>query len=263
MKKILALLLALSMIFAFAACTPSGNDTTASPDASTNGGEETETVDPKSEGVMTYAEYMEAEIDSEVVVETYVQATQSWWDDKVTVYSQDYDGAYFLYDMACSEEDFALLDAGTKIKVTGYKAEWSGIIEIIDATFEILEGSYVAPAKDVTEFLGTDELIDYMNQFVTFSGLTVVAVGQDEDGEDVAFFYNWDGSGEEGSDLYFNVSNGEEEFSFTIRRFLRDSTTEVYAAVKDLEIGDVIDLEGFLYWYNGPNPHITAITPAS
>ena len=31
--------------------------------------------------LMTYAEYAEAEIDAPVYVETYVQATQSWWED--------------------------------------------------------------------------------------------------------------------------------------------------------------------------------------
>ena len=31
------------------------------------------------------------------------------------------------------------------------------------------------------------------------------------------------------------------------------------SGIEDLKIGDVIDMEGFLYWYNGPNPHITAI----
>ena len=36
--------------------------------------------------------------------------------------------------------------------------------------------------------------------------------------------------------------------------------TDVYKAVKELKVGDVVDLEGFLYWYEGPNPHITAVT---
>ena len=109
MKKYMAVLLAAAMVFAFAGC--------GSKDAGT---------DEKSEGVMTYEEYMAAPLDSEVVIETYVQAKQSWWDNQATVYSQDKDGAYFLYNMACSEEDYAKLVPGTKIKLTGYKSEWSG-----------------------------------------------------------------------------------------------------------------------------------------
>ena len=63
-----------------------------------------------------------------------------------------------------------MLVPGTKIKVTGYKAEWSGEVEIIDATYEIEEGEYIAPATDVTELLGTDELINYQNRFVSLQG---------------------------------------------------------------------------------------------
>ena len=217
-------------------------------------------ADVKSEGVMTYAEYDAAALDTEVVVETYVQAKQSWWEDKATVYTQDKDGAYFIYNMACSAEDYEKLVPGTKIKVTGYKAEWSGEVEIIDATFEIQEGSYIAPVLDVTSMLGTDELIKHQNEFVAFKGMTVEAAGQDADGNDVAFLYNWDGSGQDGNDLYFNVSLGDATYSFTVESYLCDNTTDVYAAVKNLKIGDKVDMEGFLYWYEGVNPHITSVT---
>ena len=218
--------------------------------------------DVKSEGVMTYAEYIAAELDTEVVIETYVQAKQSWWEDKATVYTQDKDGAYFLYNMACSAEDYEKLVPGAKIKVTGYKSEWSGEVEIVDATFELEEGSYIAPALDVNELLGTDELIAHQNEFVSFKGMTVAAAGQDDNGNDVAFLYSWDGSGQDGDDLYFNVTLGDATYTFTVESYLCDNTTEVYNAVKALNIGDVIDLEGFLYWYEGVNPHITAVTPA-
>ena len=203
---------------------------------------------------------MAAELETEVVIEAYVQAKQSWWEDKATVYAQDKEGAYFMYDMACSEEDYEKLEVGTKIKVTGYKAEWAGEIEIIDATFEIVEGNYVAEAEDVTKLLNSDELINHQNKFVSFKGMTVEAAGQDEAGNDVAFLYSWDGSGQEGDDLYFNASIDGTTYTFTIESYLCDSSTEVYNAVKNLSIGDTIDMEGFLYWYEGVNPHITSVT---
>ena len=243
MKKILALLLSLTLMIGFAASCSKKDD-----------------ADENSEGVMTYAEYDAAAVDSEVVVETYVQAKQSWWEDKATVYTQDKDGAYFIYNMACSEADYAKLTPGTKIKVTGYKAEWSGEVEIVDATFEIMDGNYIAPALDVTAMLGTDDLVKHQNQFVTFKGMTVEAAGQDESGNDVAFLYNWDGSGEEGSDLYFNVSLNGTTYTFTVESYLCGADTDVYKAVKALEIGQTVDMEGFLYWYNGVNPHITSVT---
>ena len=211
--------------------------------------------DAKSEGVMTYAEYMAADVDTQVVIEAYVQAKQSWWEDQATVYAQDKDGAYFLYNMACSQEDYDKLVQGTKIKVTGYKSEWSGEIEIIDATFEIEDGSYIAKALDVTDLLGTDDLIKHQNEFVAFSGMTV-----EDSGDGAAYLYKWDGSGSDGDDLYFKVSLNGQTYSFTVESYLCDNTTDVYAAVKNLKVGDVIDMEGFLYWYEGVNPHITSVT---
>lgn len=263
MKKRIALLLTLSLTMALPTCVMAADAADTETNAETDAAEETaEEPDVKSEGVMTYEEYMAAELDSEVVVETYVQAKQSWWEDKATLYTQDKDGAYFVYNIACSEEDYEKLVPGTKIKVTGFKTEWSGEVEIIDATFEILEGEYVAPITDVTDLLGTDQLIELQNQHVSFKGMTVEAAGHDDDGNDVPYLYNWDGSGQDGDDLYFNVSLNGETYTFTVESYLCDSTTDVYAAVKELEIGDKIDMEGFLYWYEGVNPHITSVTEA-
>ena len=116
--------------------------------------------------------------------------------------------------------------------------------------------------KQKTIYIGKDELIDYQNQFVSFKGMTVEAAGQDESGNDVAFLYNYDGSGSDGDDLYFNVSLNGETYTFTVESYLCDNTTDVYKAVKELKIGDKIDMEGFLYWYEGVNPHITSVTAA-
>ena len=241
MKKIFAVLLALSMVFALAACTSGSNEPAAEPEVD---------IFAKGEGVMTYAEYAAADLDTEVTIETFVQATQSWWDNTITAYTQDNEGAYFLYNMACSEEDAAKLVPGTKIKVTGFKSEWSGEVEIVDATFEIEEGSYIAEATDVTALLGTDEMIEHQNQFVAFKGMTVESEA----------IYKWDGSGADGDDLYFQVSKDGQTYTFTVESYLCGAGTEVYEAVKGLKAGDTVDLEGFCYWYEGLNPHITSVT---
>ena len=271
MKKMLAMLLALSMMLSLAACA-GGNDaqTTAAADgttaaqeetqgateAATQGAEET-TAAGETVEVLCSGGYFAAEPGTLVEVQAAVQSKQAWWEGQATVYAQDEDGGYFFYNLACSEDDYALLTPGTWIRVTGYKSEWSGEVEIMDGTFEIIEGeSFIAEPTDVTELLGTDELISHQNELVSFTGMTVEAA----DDSGAAFLYNWDGSGTEGDDLYFNASYNGETYTFTIESYLCDSSSEVYSAVKNLEVGQTIDMEGFLYWYEGVNPHITSVT---
>ena len=234
MKKFFALILAVVMMLSVAAFAEEA-DTAAT--------------------VMTHEEFVAAELESEVTVETYVQDKQSWWDNKATFYCQSEDGAYFVYEMPCTEEEYEQLAAGTKIRVTGYKAEWSGEVEIIDATFEILEADpYIAEATDVTELLGTDELINHQNEKVAFTGLTVEAY--DESG--AAFAYKNDA--EKTDDLYFKASYNGQTYDFCVEYYLCGSDTDVYKAVENLKVGDVVDMQGFLYWYEGANPHITSVT---
>lgn len=176
MKRTMLLALGLTVALVAAGCgggNTSKEDTSGQSSTSTSQNENTLTFGP----VMSYEEYMAADLDSQVTIETYVQAKQSWWEDKATLYTQDEDGAYFIYNVACSQEDYDKLTPGTKIQVTGYKTEWSGEVEIMDGVFQIVEGgdTYVAEPLDVTELLSSEDLINHQNQLVSFKGLTVEA----------------------------------------------------------------------------------------
>ena len=258
MKKFVAMLLALSMVLAFAACakTEEAPETEAPVVAETEA-PVVETEAPETEAaeteaavtVMTHEEFMAAELESVVTIETYVQGHQSWWDNKITVYCQGPDGAYFLYELACSEEDAAKLVPGTKIRVTGDKAEWAGEVEIMNGTFEFVEGdTWVAEATDVTELLGTDELINHQNEFVAFNGMTVEAIEYK--------------NGEPGDDIYVTLGYNGASYDFCVEIYLTGAESEVYTTVGTLNVGDTVNVEGYLYWYEGVNPHITAISLA-
>ncbi len=236
MKKLIALIMALVMSLSLVACAGSSDSGDAAADD----------ADVKGEGVMTYAEYAAAELDSEVVIETYVQGKQSWWDNKGTFYTQDKEGGYFLYEMPCTEEEYNQLAVGTKIKVTGYKAEWAGEVEIMDASFEILEGEYIAEPMDATALLGTDELVAHQNKLATFTDMTVEAIEYK--------------NGAPGDDIYVTVSKDGASYSFCVEVYLTGPETEVYTTVGELAVGDVVDVTGFIYWYEGVNTHITGIT---
>ena len=220
MKRFVALLLVLTVVLAFVGC---------------------------GSKAMSHADYMAAPMDSEVVVETYVQDHQSWWDNKITVYCQSKDGAFFLYELACSEEDAAKLVPGTKIVVTGTKGEWAGEVEVMDGTFEFAKGNdtFIAEALDVTGLLGTDEMIAHQNEKVAFKGMTVEAIEYK--------------NGEPGDDIYVTLGLNGASYSFCVEVYLTGPDTDVYTTVGSLNVGDVVNVEGFLYWYEGANPHITAI----
>ena len=85
-----------------------------------------------------------------------------------------------------------------------------------------------------------------------------MVVADKKDG--AAYLYKWDGSGVEGDDLYFDVTDAAgNTYTFTVESYLCGKDTEVYKAVQNLKVGDKIDMEGFLYWYEGVNPHITSV----
>ena len=288
MRKVLCAILALCLAASMTACAGSGNSSTSESSTSESSvaeetssessaveenssdvsasEEETSGTDAEAT-VMSYDEYMAAAVDDPVTIQAYVQAKQAYYAEQetATVYLQDQDGGYFAYDMKCSQEDYDAMTEGTCIQVSGYKAEWSGEVEIMDGQLDsIVEGdTFVADALDVTDLLGTEDLQSHQNEKVSFTGLTV-APSTDANGNEAAFLYNYDGSGTQGDDLYFNVTVGdsEEVYTFTVESYLCDSSSEVYKAVEGLQVGQAIDAEGFLYWYEGVNPHITSVTVA-
>lgn len=248
MKKFLVLFLTLTLALSLVACaTPDNGDGSGTPAASTPATPDVP-ADPEV-NVLTYAEYMAAEVNAEVTVEAYVQACRSWWDNKITIYAQTSEGGYFFYDITCAEEDAAKLVKGTKIRVTGTKTVYAGEVEIMGGTFEIIENdTWVAEAADLTALLGTADLEAKMNTLAAFKGLTVVSVDYEND------------EAADGNDIYVKVALGENEFEFCVQSYLTPFGSDVYTAAGELEAGDVIDVEAFVYWWNGPNPHIVSVS---
>ena len=274
MKKKLAMALALTCAIAMTACGGSSAPAeTAAPAPTTESTVEeaapvvdesvVEAADPSQDlYIMEYDEYVTAEVDDPVCLDVYVQAKQAWWDNKATIYAQcsEEGGGVFIYEMPISEEDYEALVPGTKIRVNGFKTMWpevDGEVEIVEAEYTVLdEEPQVFDAIDVTEYLGADTLVDYQNCYVAFKDMTVEAA----DDSGAAYMYNYDGSGTDGDDLYFKVSKDGTTYTFTVESYLTGAGTDVYEAVKALEVGQTVDLEGFLYWYEGANPHITSVT---
>lgn len=202
--------------------------------------------------VMTYAEYDAAELETEVVIECYVQDMQGLYKGCIRVYAADENGAYYLYDMPSNEEDVAKMVPGTKLRVTGYKSAWEGEVEIVEATYEFVEADpFIAEAKDLTDVLANaEELIKYQNQLATFKGLKVVEMEYQN------------GAAGAWNDIYVTFEKDGAEYSFCVESSLTEFGSDLYTAVSELQVGDVVDVTGYVYWYKGVNPHITAIAKA-
>lgn len=242
MKKLLTLFVCLLGLLSFTACS--------------KGSKNDKDTTTKSEGVMTFAQYQAAKKDDQVVVETYIQAKQGWWENEgvgvASFYTQDGNGGYFIYNMPCSKDDYDnKLTIGAKIKVTGTKDIWRDEDEVVDATWEVIPGYYKASALDVTSKFGSNDLINNQNMLVSIKGAEVTSVAK----------YNWNGSGSAGSgcDLYFDVKINDKTYSFTVESYLIAEGTKTYNDVLALKVGQKVNLEGFLYWYNGAQPHITSV----
>lgn len=263
MKKSIAITLVLALVLSFAGCGSQNPPATEESVTEVPANEERVTEAPATEapeteapteavdyGVISYEEFLAAELESEVVFETYVQNRQSWWDNKCTVYCQGPDGAYYLFEMTISQADAERLVPGTKIRVTGDKSQWNGGLEITFAICDILEDAdpYIAEPLDATELLGSEELIQHQNKLALFRGMKVESISYKD--------------GVPGEDIKVNMNRDGVSRSFWVKKALTGPESEVYAAAAALQPGDVIDVEGFLCWDWSVAPHITAIRPA-
>lgn len=242
MKKLLTVLLGVLMVLSLAGC---GSKEEAPVE---------DLTEPCPTAANTYADFVAAANDTELELLMSVQDHESWWDGKVTVYAQDDEGGYLCYDMAADEATANAMVPGTLIRVKGYKAEWSGELELADATCEIIAGGCdgkIYDAEDVTTLIGNnEELAKHMNKKALFKNLTVVSQS-----------YNWDGSGtRDDSDIYLYLTDANGvNITFTVRRYLTDNTTDVFKAVEALQPGDVVDLTAYLYWYEEPQARIIEV----
>lgn len=212
---------------------------------------------------MTYAEYMAASDGAKVVIEGYLQNSAfSFGFSRVNMFLQDDDGAYYVYMASCDEEKAAKLTPGVKVRVSGVKGSYAGEVEIQEqSTFEVLSDVKVYDPVDVTSLLGdAGSLERLMNKKIAVKDL-VIRESYDKEDRVYASLYKWDGSGKAGEDddIYFSASHLDNSSTFVIESDENHEGSNVYNAALALAVGDVIDLEGYMYWYNGPNVHVDSI----
>ena len=199
--------------------------------------------------LMTYAQYNAATDGTKVKIQGYVQGKQSWWSNKATIYMQDDNGGYFVYELGCSQDDYnTKLTVGAHIEIEGVKGSWAGQQEVLgsqagdEATWKVVDSAtktYEAEEIKFNEVAMTANI----NKKVKFVELEVVKV---------------EAPTSEGGDIYYDVKKGDLTLTFCVESYLCDKTTDVYKTVLALQVGDIINVEGFMYTYNKPQLHTTA-----
>lgn len=167
--------------------------------------------------------------------------------NNVSIYLQDISGVggIYAYRLKCTQEQYdEELAIGNTIVVTGEKALYNGLREFSSAgcTYRLVSSEKVTPKDtDVTSMItdGTGISLDYQNQLVHFSDLTVVAVGDK------------DSSGR------WNITVGDatdpkKQIDVRINTYITPKDGEVYNAYVALGItkGAVISVSGVVGWYN-------------
>lgn len=206
-----------------------------------------------SHTVMNYDEYMAAPMNETVTIHAYVQAKEDLLEDEdgndtVTLYLQDKDGGYYVYDMPILEMDYDHLKKGQEMYITGTKTQWEGEIEIIEASsYRIGNGSWISEPVDIDDiYMDEEALQTHMNQLVSLKDLTVTDIQLPD---------------QEGGDINIICTKDDISIPLVIVSALYDEDSDEYTQAENLLQGDTVDVQGFLYWYNEkPQIHIKSFS---
>lgn len=212
--------------------------------------------------VMTYSEFMAAEVGDDVLIEGFVAAKQSWWDNKATIYLVDEVGTgYFVYNASCTEEEYNTYTVGTYVSVKGVKGLYAEEHEVAEGgVVTVKETTKTMPttAYDITSIIGNSDALEAHQNCYFTATLTV----KDYDGNGAAFAFAVSGATKDNpsGDLYFTLTDGTNDLACCVESYLTGTSTTVYQTVMNLEVGKTVTVIGYLYWWNGANPHITSIS---
>lgn len=220
------------------------------------------TTTTQAKKVYTHAEYISAKVDEEVTIKAVIQERCTFYNNKASFYLADKDGGYYVYNLACTEEEYQTLVKGTELEITGSKAEWKGQAEIdYGKATENQEWKITGTNKEIRQVISVSniskaELDKYKNLVVSVTELTVTE----------APFTDWttkEFTPAVGTDIYFTVKDSQNNTATYVVESYLESTqfdSTVYTKAGQLKVGDKINLKGFVYYYDEPQLQVTEIT---
>ena len=218
------------------------------------------TTAPTTKTPLSYAEYLAAANDEEVTIKAVIQDRCTWYNGAASFYLGNEEGGFYVYNMKCTEAEYEDLIPGTEIVVTGAKAEWKGEVEISfetpteNAGFEIVGTAKGLESVKAVNDIAKATLDNYKNQLVSLTA-EVIKVGYSNH-EDFTL------SPAAGVDVYFQVRDSKgNEATYVVEAYLETTQfgSDTYTNACNLHVGDVVSLEGFVYYYDNPQLQVTKI----
>lgn len=232
-----------------------------------------------------YANFMSVPVGSEVTVTSILLMTSTWYQGKANLYFVNPDASgYYVYDYECTEAKFNEISATVLngvYTITGTKSVYEGQMEITDATITpatTLGEDYVGLEQPLLINVADEESsitafdVDEGYQNYLFIATMKIAEYKTTDAnakvaESKAFGYKGD---EPTDDLYFTLvdENGVtinccveryDDFGKFIAFDSHNDYSKLLETLQGLQVGTEVTVYGFMYWYDGPNPHIWTI----
>ncbi|MBO5711914.1 MAG: hypothetical protein J6R47_03660 [Acholeplasmatales bacterium] len=218
-----------------------------------------------------YETFMSTEDGEEVEVYGFIISRTTFWNGtNINLAGSQAGEGYYVYEYGCTQEKYYQLPVDLEnpgyVRVTGTKASYAGMQEIVDATVEVVETDKVYSPLKLEDFAAINEKVmssvfygDFeVVQFTTTDSNVTVA-------ENGAYGYKGDNPTD---DLYFDVKDANGNIlKCCIETYLDydsiggvDYKTNLYNTILGLQIGDKVSLQGFMYWWNGANPHIIQVS---
>ena len=198
-------------------------------------------------GVMSYDEYMAAEVGDTVIVAGVITAmtSEGAGSRRNDIFLQDKDGGYYVYDINADLVQNSIYEIGMTIEVVGVKDIYAGTHEIKGATIRLIRScdiTHMTPV-DATEIVraasqpNDAELMKLQNTLVTIKGVTLTSQNS--------------GSGE----MYYKFTLGELELYMRIHindcPVLDEVQREQIITTHTESCGKTADVTGIAMVFNG------------
>ena len=201
-----------------------------------------------------------------IVLTAYIQYFE--YDGKtVDIFMQDEDGGYFTYGLTVTEDEYNAFNNHLykEITILGEKDKVNGFFELSSISewyFSNPKGDreFRATPYDITSIVTDyDAMSTHQGELITLD--CTVELCRDEENNPCAFLYKYNGTGRAGDDLYIHITE-KSGIELVVETDVFKDGSELYEYVENnLQVGDKITVVGYLWWYNGPQPHIISLVP--